>query len=67
MDAELKAIINLMNEVQIAAIGDGDPQQGHKGYIEDVNARIGEIERKLALLKHELKTRFKRLVRESHA
>jgi hypothetical protein len=52
---ELKKIINLMNDVQIAALGDKDPQENPDEYISDVNKRIGEVETSISLLKHELK------------
>lgn len=51
---ELKKIINLMNDVQIAALGDKDPQGNSDEYISDVNKRIEEIETSLSLLKREL-------------
>ena len=54
MNRELKRIINLMNDIQISALGLVAPHE--EGYIEDVNNRIGEIENGLAALKHELKS-----------
>ena len=46
-------IADLMQDVQMAALeSDTDPKQAD--YIEDVNRRIGEIERAIVALKHEL-------------
>ena len=51
---ELKRIINLVNEIQIASHGEVDPSGDPVEYVADVNVRIGEMEKGIALLKHEL-------------
>lgn len=45
-------IADLMNDVQIAT--QSEKNVFDEGYIEDVNNRIGEIEKALVALKHEL-------------
>lgn len=46
-------ISNLMQEVQTAVLeSDTDPTK--PDYIQDVNRRIGEVERAIGVLKHEL-------------
>lgn len=45
-------IASLMNDVQIAT--QSEKNVFDEGYIQDVNERIGEIEKALVALKHEL-------------
>lgn len=53
MNKELRKIMDLMNDVQIAAL-DSVSTEDYGKYIANVNERIGKIEKKLALLKREL-------------
>jgi len=53
MNKELRKIINLMNNVQIAAL-DSVSTEEHDKYIKNVNDRIGKMEKNIALLKREL-------------
>jgi len=53
MNSEIRKIMNLMNDVQIAAL-DSVSTEDHDKYIANVNERIGNIEKSLALLKREL-------------
>ncbi|MFD2902273.1 hypothetical protein [Klebsiella pneumoniae] len=46
-------IADLMQEVQNAAL-DSEKEITDSDYIEDVNRRIGEIEKSIVALKHEL-------------
>lgn len=53
MNKELRKIVDLMNDVQIAALESVSTEDYDK-YIANVNERIGNIEKSLALLKREL-------------
>lgn len=53
MNKELRKIMDLMNDVQIAAL-DSVSTENHDKYIANVNERIGNIEKRMALLKREL-------------
>ena len=54
MDKDLTRIVNLVNDIQIAAQGEKDPSDNRDEYIADVNARITDMESGISVLKFEL-------------
>ena len=54
MDRINHDIADIMTNIQIASQGKKEPTDSQAEYVEDVNKRIGDIERYLTELKHYL-------------
>jgi len=54
MDKINYEIANIMTSIQIASQGKKEPSNSTAEYVEDINKRIGDIERGLDELKHYL-------------
>lgn len=54
MEKDISRIVNIVNDIQLAALGDVGPYDEREIYLADINKRIHGIEKGLTSLKKEL-------------